>query len=592
MLVAFDVLTPSNALFELSARTDINGIATTNFTIQTPPLNISESDIFGDWFVTAGASIGGDILKDTLSFKVDWIVKLLSVKTIDQNLTDLKMFGKQGDVGLEITLRSIAMTARSADLSVVIQDENQVPINFTLIHDFQVQPNEKIVFLYTKLQIPVWAYVGLATVHVSAFVPPINVTGIPYCPAISTTFYILETNATEVHFDDIAAVSEVPANSPVEIDQLVTISVITQNEGTEIETYNVTAFCDDVPIGTFENITLPPLFHQTLTFILNTSFFGIGNHSLTASIPYLPNEADLTDNLFVDGLMEIVPKLPAVIHDIAIVDVAISSDSVIVGDSVEINVSVLNKGNSPETFSLGAFYNSSLVSSLEVNALKPDTQVSMTFVWDTSLVQVGSYEMSASCPLEGDINISDNSFFDGLVEVKTRPTPFHDVAILNVYTLASLVFIGDDVNIYVVVKNLGSFDESFYVMVSTNSTILASSYVETLPSGDERTLVFVWNTTNVSEGSYIISAQGSSVPGETNLGNNFYTDGTVTVATAPKGLIVPYWFYWALLALLSVMVIMLLFLWLYRRRKREEGSFYSGWAAWYYCYDPHRINRV
>jgi hypothetical protein len=54
----------------------------------------------------------------------------------------------------------------------------------------------------------------------------------------------------------------------------------------------------------------------------------------------------------------------------------------------------------------------------------------------------------------------------------------------------------------------------------------------------------------------------------------------------PAGWFVPEWFYWFLLPLLILVIILLMILFYYRRRrKKAEGSFYSGWTAWYYCYD-------
>jgi hypothetical protein len=188
--------------------------------------------------------------------------------------------------------------------------------------------------------------------------------------------------------------------------------------------------------------------------------------------------------------------------------------------------------------------------------------------------------------------MSDNTFVDGLIEVMPRPSPFHDVAVLNVNPSSSLVYIGDTLDIYVVVKNLGGYVESFNAMVYSNSTLVGLLDVENLAPTTEKTLVFRWNTTDVPEGTYIISGLASSVLGETDLSNNHYTDGAVRVETAPKRLLVPDWFYWALLALFLILIIMIFLLWIYRRRKREEGSFYSGWAAWYYCYNLGRTRKI
>jgi hypothetical protein len=55
---------------------------------------------------------------------------------------------------------------------------------------------------------------------------------------------------------------------------------------------------------------------------------------------------------------------------------------------------------------------------------------------------------------------------------------------------------------------------------------------------------------------------------------------------APSAWFVPEWFCWLLLILL-ILIIILLIVWLCRRkrRKKAEEAFYTGWTAWYYCYD-------
>jgi hypothetical protein len=423
LLVAFDVNIPSNKSFCLTSRTNSSGIATVNFTLLTPPISINESEVFGIWLALANVLIGNVVFQDTLTFKVEWIVKLISVRTIDENLTYRTEFGKTGDVGLEITLRSIAMSIKSTTLAIVIKDELNVPVNFSAIPDFEVQSNEKLVFLYCKLHVPKWAYVGKATVLVSALTAPVNQSGVAYCPAISTNFFITRYGPFAIAFHDVAVVNVVPSDTSVELGQPLSISVVVRNEGTEVESFNVSAYCGRVLIGTLDVIALLPYSKVTLNFTLDTSLFDVGNYTITVSIPCILNEADLTDNVFVDGVVEIKPKLPTIIHDIAIVDVKISNSSLYIGDLLLINVSVANKGTETETFSVETYYDFSLIGTLKVNDLAPNTQVALIFVWNTSSICEGFYQINAFAPLPGDINVSDNTFIDGVVQVKAKPPP-------------------------------------------------------------------------------------------------------------------------------------------------------------------------
>jgi len=588
LLVTFNVQGSDETSFGLTAETDASGIATINFTIPQKSDNITE--VFGEWVASASVLIGINCFQDTLTFNVDWIVKLLSVRTIDENLTYRTDFGIEGDVGLEITLRNIAMCMRSTTLAVVIKDELNVPVNHSEIHDFEVQPNEKLILVYHKLHIPKWAHIGNATVFVSAFTAPTNQSRVSYCPAISANFFIMPYEPLTIAFHDVAVVNVVPSATSVEPGQPFTISVAVRNEGTEVESFNVSTYYDDTSIGTLGVTTLLPYSKALLNFTLETSSVELGNYTITASIPFLMKEADLTDNIFVDGIVEVKPKQPVTIHDIAIVDVNISKSSVYIGDLLQIDVSVINKGNGTETFDVVAYYNSSSIGTYQVSSFWPSALIKLTFTWNTSFMLGGFYQISAFAPLLEDINVSDNSFVDGVVQVKaksiTPPSEFHDVAVLDVEPSSSYVYIGGILDMNVTIKNEGSFVESFNVTVYYDEYVAGVVFVDSLMPNCIETLVFHWNTTGVTEGYYILSARAEQVTDEEDTDDNFLENGVVEVRTAPAGRFVPCWFWWFLLLLLILMLV-LLAVWLYWRRKRKETekTLYSGWTAWYYCYD-------
>jgi len=588
LLVTFNVQGSDDTSFGLTAETNVSGIATINFTIPQKCDNATE--VFGEWFTSANVLIGIDCFYDTLKFNVDWIVKLLSVRTIDENLTYRTDFGIEGDVGLEITLRNVAMCMKSTMLAVVIKDELNVPINHSEIHDFEAQPNEKLIFVYHKLYIPKWAHIGNATVFVSAFTAPANQSGVPYCPAISTNFFITPYEPLTIAFHDVAVVNVVPSATSVEPSQPLTVSVVVRNEGTEVESFNVSAYYDATSIGTLGITTLLPYSKALLNFTLDTFSIETGNYTITASIPLLVKEADLTDNIFVDGIVEVKPKQPVTIHDIAIVNVNISKSSVYIGDLLQIDVSVINKGNGTETFDVVAYCNSSSIETYQVSSFGPSALTKLTFTWNTSFILEGFYQISASAPLQEDINVSDNTFVDGVVQVKAKPiTPpseFHDVAVLDLEPSSSYVYIGGILDMNVTIKNEGSFVESFNVTIYYDEYIAGAVFVDSLMPNCIETLVFHWNTTDVTEGHYTLSARAEHVTGEEDTDDNYLENGVVEVRTAPAGRFVPCWLWWLLLLLLILMLI-LLAVWLCRRRKRKETeeTFYSGWTAWYYFYD-------
>ncbi|MEM3616635.1 MAG: CARDB domain-containing protein [Candidatus Bathyarchaeia archaeon] len=295
---------PDNSSFSYAAITNASGIASINFTIphKCPPY---ENETFGEWSSMASVRIGNNTFQDTLTFRVDWIVKLVSVRTIDNNLAYRSTFGITGDVGLEIALQNVAMIYKNVTLGIVVQDELDVPVSALEIIDFEIPPNERTVFVYCKLNIPKWAHVGKAEVFVSAFTAPPGQGGTPYCPEMSSDFFITIFEPLKLEFHDVGIVNVVPSATSVTVGELVYIDVKVRNEGTEFEKFDVNVQVNGQIIGTSYVLNLAPYSSKTLTFTFNTSSLDAGKYTISANISELQNEADVTDNIFIDGVIEI-----------------------------------------------------------------------------------------------------------------------------------------------------------------------------------------------------------------------------------------------------------------------------------------------
>jgi hypothetical protein len=576
-LVGFEVELPNATHFSISAPTDVSGTATINFTITTPPINVSESDIFGIWAVRASVLSEGQVYEDMLHFKVDWIVKLLSVRTIDENLTDRNHFGTGGEVGFEITLRSIAMTLRNATIEILVKDELGVPVNFSQIRDFAVQPNEKVIFLYYKIAIPKFAYLGSAKVFVSAFNTEINQTGVPYCPTISTPFTLTTETPLKINYHDVAVVTVIPSAAVIEIGQGLTLETLVRNEGTVFESFTVGTYFDKKPLGSSQVTSLLPYATTSFKFTVETSLLTLGNHTIGAYIAPVPLEVDLTDNNFTD-IIEVRSKLPEVIHDIAVTDITLSNSSAFVGAVLEIDVTVLNKGTETKSFDLSVYSNSSLIENRRVNDLIPQSQVLLTFSWNTSTLNEGFYRIMASAPLLNDINPTDNTLIDGLVQLESPEKPLHDVAVLNVVPSTRIISVGEIVDIRVTIKNKGKETESFNVTLYYGNSTIGMILVEDLAPSIVKSIFSKWNTSNIPLGSYVISAMADVVKGETNINDNTFVDGIVTVVqhdamTPLLGSFILFTFLVAIIAACAIFVLVIAFF--RRRRRRRLGSSYT-----------------
>jgi hypothetical protein len=265
LLVTFYVQSPDNSSFGLVATTNGSGVASVNFAIPQKCAP-QEGEVFGEWFALASVRIGGRIFQDTLSFKVGYIVELISVRTIDENLNNRSYFGTGGDVGLEIILKNVAMIGKNAALAIVIKDDLDVPVSFLEIASFEVQPNEKLILLYCKLEIPKSAFIGKAKVLVSALTAPSGEGGVPYCPSISTEFFITLTEPLKLTFHDAAIVKVALSATSVMVGEPVYMNVTVRNEGTEVESFNVSAYYDNTLTGDVGGFGTQTILHANPKF--------------------------------------------------------------------------------------------------------------------------------------------------------------------------------------------------------------------------------------------------------------------------------------------------------------------------------------
>ena len=106
----------------------------------------------------------------------------------------------------------------------------------------------------------------------------------------------------------------------------------------------------------------------------------------------------------------------------------------------------------------------------------------------------------------------------------------HDIAVTNVTPSPTSVVVGEIVDITVVVENQGNINEAFNVTAYYDTTAIETKTVTNLGSHNATTsLTFAWDTTDAGAGTYTIKAIASTVPGETETGDNTNVDGTVTV---------------------------------------------------------------
>lgn len=110
---------------------------------------------------------------------------------------------------------------------------------------------------------------------------------------------------------------------------------------------------------------------------------------------------------------------------------------------------------------------------------------------------------------------------DGIVHVG-----LHDVAIISAETSKT---IASDTIVYidVTVENQGQTIETFDVTAYYDSTPIETRTVIDLTEGASTVITLTWDTNTVPKGNYTISVTATTMPGETDIADNTYTDGWV-----------------------------------------------------------------
>ena len=303
VLVAFEISGPVNPIRNVTLSrtetTNASGIASLSFRLPLPDED-AETITFGLWTVYAVASIAEEKVQDTLTFRAGWIVDIDSLVTVNTNLQPQTRFSREADVGVELWLRNIAMLPRVATLTIAIYDKLSYQIGSVTLEDFELQPGDT--YLHCVLSIPTWAELDQATVGAVAFTAPLAEGGVAYCPWTSTIFLIT--------WCDVAVMGVSPSATTVDVGDIVNVTVRVVNEGFEMESFTLRAYCNQLLIEELQVTDVAPNGEREYTFAWNTSNLAVGDYTVSASVSVVPGETDVADNLLVDGVVMVGAPVP------------------------------------------------------------------------------------------------------------------------------------------------------------------------------------------------------------------------------------------------------------------------------------------
>ncbi len=191
MLVAFQVNNPPNAFWNMTivgvGQTNDDGIATFHFRIPWPSENAEEM-IFGEWSAVATVYLAGEVVMDTLTFRVGWMIQITSAEILNIELKPQMDFKRGERIVFDFTVRDIALTAKNATVIVDVQDS----ANYPIIHVEEMyvfQPGENKIRVVSE--IPTTSTIGKALVSATVYTAPPKYGGVPYSPPFLLQFNII-----------------------------------------------------------------------------------------------------------------------------------------------------------------------------------------------------------------------------------------------------------------------------------------------------------------------------------------------------------------------------------------------------------------
>jgi len=294
-------------------------------------------------------------------------------------------------------------------------------------------------------------------------------------------------------FSHDVAVGSLTAQAEAPVGSLVPIGVEVANIGKSTEVANVTICYDSVYIDS-QNVALLVGENRTVSFSWNTTDVALGIYTINATATIV-DDGDPNDNWNTTTILFVA-------HDVAVGSVTAPAKSP-VGSVVGVNVGVANEGAFDEEANVTISYDTTHVGSQNVTLAKGENKTTL-FSWNTTDVAQGIYTINATATIVDDGDPNDNWNTTTIIIVE------HDMTVKNVLVTPDKATPGDIVSINVTVANIGASAEVANVTICYDSVYIDSQNVALLV-GENRTVSFSWNTTDVAQGIYTINATATIV---------------------------------------------------------------------------------
>jgi hypothetical protein len=220
----------------------------------------------------------------------------------------------------------------------------------------------------------------------------------------------------------------------------VNLNVTIENQGSFTESFNVTAYANEISINTTE-VSLTHYSLMMITFTWNITDVVLGGYTISATANVVSGENDIADNTYVGDIVTV--REP--IFDVAVLGTNLSRTVVGQGYIVSINVTAENQGDLTSTFNVTVYADlntiimgDEIIIEVENVTLKGGELNTIIFTWDTTGSAKGNYTVGAyASPVSSETDVGDNAFIDDWVVV-TMPGDVDGDFDVDIYEIVSI----------------------------------------------------------------------------------------------------------------------------------------------------------
>jgi PKD repeat protein len=376
--------------------------------------------------------------------------------------------------------------------------------------------------------------------------------------------------AQVTHNVAVVEVTPYPTKIGLGLGELVYITVVVENQGTETENFSVTVSYDSTVIET-QNVTdLDSGTNMTLNFAWDTFDIAVGTYSINATASIVPDETVTADNTVISKVYVVSPY-------IAVLPRATVDTTLTPGKNYTISIYTNYNGSDIWGYQLVLNYNPTVLEGIEVVNGDLVTEGDVTFFAGAfnntegklSLTSANSLNKSAPLPYPplnntgpgilanitftiisvGDSPIEFDMWYTELkrsgcskiIDLFTHLDPdptkgkllnglfqnveevVHDIAVTKLDFSPNNVTAGEPVTINVTIKNKGTLTDEVSVTVYWGFALglplhpIGYPKIVTIGSGENKTLSFTWDTTEVAVDIHPLTAVVDLLGGVTDI---------------------------------------------------------------------------